>query len=582
MGVVFLGEAADGRAVAVKVIQSSLSGDRVYLERFRREVAAAQKVRSRVTVAVLDADPDALTPWVAFEYVEGPNLQDVVEAAIPRLSASIGIMTGIAEALVAIHQVGIVHRDLKPSNVLCPPDGVRVIDFGIAAALEATSLTRGGLVGSPGWLAPEQITGEPLTTAVDVFAWGCVALYTSTGRLAFGGSENSTPALIYRVVNAEPDLTGVPEELIEPVSAALAKRAGDRPDINDVLRMMLPGRRVNPSPAAPARQWPAPDGGQTPAPPPPPTAALAGAPAPVGSPWAPGALSWPPPPSGPPQPAPAGYPTPSGPPPALPPQPPPPYYQTPISQPPAYQTPSGGPGWQSTAPVWGPPPPVTTPGSPPPKKKRLGLMIGIPAGVIAVIVVLAIIGATTGSSKSTTTTTVPATTLPATTVPAPATTAPPTPAGVVALSQLLPSDVTASNCTQDQSPPKGLIGLASALICSPAHLPGGQVFAFQFDNPTDYAASLTAFNTFKGFDPTNAGSTCPPGTNPQDSTGWHNNAFPAMDGQILECLSVGTTDSQPDYIWTYPTENAIMDAQAAAATSFTALDSWWTQDAPPP
>ena len=120
------------------------------------------------------------------------------------------------------------------------------------------------------------------------------------------------------------------------------------------------------------------------------------------------------------------------------------------------------------------------------------------------------------------------------------------------------------------------------MICTPAHLAGGQVFAFQFDSAADYTASLPILNKFKGFDPAQAGSTCPPGSNPQDSIGWHNTAFPSMDGQILECLSVGTSDAQPDYIWTYPTENAVMDAQAAANSSFTDLDNWWTQDAPPP
>jgi serine/threonine protein kinase len=222
MGVVYLAEAPNGRPIAVKVIQAALAHDQVFRDRFRREVAAARRVRSRVTVAVLDADADSENPWVAFEYVEGPNLQDVVDAGTPRLSASIGILTGIAEALVAIHQVGIIHRDLKPSNVLCPPDGVKVIDFGIAAALEATTTTRTGLMGTPAWLSPEQITGQSLTTAVDVFAWGCIGLYTTTGRLAFAsGGEDSPPALIYRVVNAEPDLSDVPDELIEPISAAL-------------------------------------------------------------------------------------------------------------------------------------------------------------------------------------------------------------------------------------------------------------------------------------------------------------------------------------------------------------------------
>lgn len=204
--------------------------------------------------------------------------------------------------------------------------------------------------------------------------------------------------------------------------------------------------------------------------------------------------------------------------------------------------------------------------------------------MIVLIVVIAIVASSLGSSSTKVTTGT-------TTVPSTSTTVPPTtststsstPPGVTPLAQLLPSDVDAPvDCTHNSSPPTGLTGLTNGLVCSPKDLSGAQIFAFQFDTPADYASSLVALNKFKGFDPSTAGSTCPPGAVSQDSVGWHNTAFPSRSGQLLECLSVGTNNTQPDYIWTYPTENAIMDAQAAENSTFAALDAWWTKDAPPP
>jgi serine/threonine protein kinase len=235
MGVVFLAESSDGRRVAVKMIRSELTQDAVVRQRFLREVNAARQVRSPVTAQVLDADAESSPPWVAFEYIDSPNLEEVVEDQLPRLSAAIGILSGIAEALLAIHHEGIIHRDLKPSNILCPPNGVKVIDFGIAAAKESTALTASGLIGTPAWLSPEQILGQPLTAAVDVFAWGCVAVYTLTGRLPFSGAEDSPAALYYRIVNASVDLTGIPPQLLRPVAAALAKDPRERPPVPALL-----------------------------------------------------------------------------------------------------------------------------------------------------------------------------------------------------------------------------------------------------------------------------------------------------------------------------------------------------------
>jgi hypothetical protein len=179
-----------------------------------------------------------------------------------------------------------------------------------------------------------------------------------------------------------------------------------------------------------------------------------------------------------------------------------------------------------------------------------------------------------------TTTTVESTTLsPASTSTSSTTTV--TVPGVDPLAELLPKDVTESQCSAYRSPPPGLAQTSAALICPSPNLPGGQIFAFQFVTAAAYSTGIQALNKFKGFDASTAGSTCPPAFNPQDKTGWQNDDFPSQPEQILECLSVGSGAAQPDYIWTYPSEFAILDAQAAPHSSFAALDRWWTKEAPP-
>jgi hypothetical protein len=213
----------------------------------------------------------------------------------------------------------------------------------------------------------------------------------------------------------------------------------------------------------------------------------------------------------------------------------------------------------------------------------LALAIGIPVGVVALIVVVALIASSSGSSNSNAVTT---TTVGRTSTTGSATTSTTaqatTPQGVTPLAQLLPSDVDASVDCVHYTSPANLTALSNSLSCSPKNLSGGQIFAFQFNTPADYAAGLVALNKFKVFDSSTAGSSCPPGADSQDSIGWHNNAFPSRSGQLLECLSVGANNIQPNYIWTYPTENAIIDAQGADNSTFTALDDWWTKFAPPP
>ena len=229
MGTVYLARSAGGRRVAVKVARPELSDDDRFRERFRNEVAMARAVGGFWTAAVVDADPDAARPWLATEYVAGPTLHDVVAAHGPMREPELRTLgAGLAEALIAIHATGLVHRDLKPSNVLLGSDGPRVIDFGIAKALETTGLTATGmLIGTPGYLSPEQIAGGPVTAASDVFALGSVLVYAATGTGPFGTGDAAQ--LMYRVVNGPPRLDGVPAGVLPLITRCLARTAADRP-----------------------------------------------------------------------------------------------------------------------------------------------------------------------------------------------------------------------------------------------------------------------------------------------------------------------------------------------------------------
>jgi hypothetical protein len=235
MGRVYLARSRGGRRVALKVIRPELADDPDFRARFAREVASARAVSGAFTVAVLDADPEAATPWLATEYVPGPSLSAAVREHGPLPLDSVrALAAGLAEALEAIHAAGVVHRDLKPSNVLLAADGPRVIDFGISRAAEATELTRTGMVvGSPGFMSPEQIEGSAVTPATDVFSLGAVLAFAATGAGPFG--EGATPALLYRVVHSEPKLEGVPGPLRGLIAACLAKEAAARPTPDGLL-----------------------------------------------------------------------------------------------------------------------------------------------------------------------------------------------------------------------------------------------------------------------------------------------------------------------------------------------------------
>ncbi|MEE6270260.1 serine/threonine-protein kinase [Streptomyces sp. VTCC 41912] len=231
MGRVYLGRSAGGRTVAVKAVHAQYAADEQFRARFRREVASARRVGGAWTAPVLDADPDAPVPWVATGYVAGPSLARAVADHGPLADRAVRALgAGLAEALSAVHALGLVHRDVKPSNVLLTLDGPRLIDFGIARATDGTaSLTSTGVsVGSPGYMAPEQILGKGAGAAADVFSLGAVLAYAATGAGPFSG--DSSAALLYKVVHEEPELG--PElvgDLRELVAACLAKEAVRRP-----------------------------------------------------------------------------------------------------------------------------------------------------------------------------------------------------------------------------------------------------------------------------------------------------------------------------------------------------------------
>ncbi|WP_214405053.1 serine/threonine-protein kinase [Pseudonocardia lacus] len=230
MGRVYLGRTPEGRRAAVKVIRDDLAGDTGFRHRFRREVSAALSVAGLFTARVLDADPQADQPWLATEFVDGPSLADAVATTGPMPPARVlALAHGLAEALGAIHAAGLVHRDLKPANVLLSPTGPKVIDFGIAWSAGGTQLTgTGQMVGTPEYMAPEQIsgtgTGGPPT---DVFALGSTLVFAATGHSPFAADQPA--AALFRIVQGEPDLSGVPGSLLDLVRACLDKDPGRRP-----------------------------------------------------------------------------------------------------------------------------------------------------------------------------------------------------------------------------------------------------------------------------------------------------------------------------------------------------------------
>ncbi|MGX4657998.1 serine/threonine-protein kinase [Micromonospora sp. SCSIO 07396] len=243
MGSVFLARSPQGRRVAVKVVRAELSHDDEFRGRFRSEVNRARQVPPFCTAEVLDADPDHDPPYLVVEYVEGPSLAQVIRDGGPLGAAQLhGIAVGVATALTAIHGAGVIHRDLKPANVLVAPGGIKVIDFGIARAFEATSQhTRTHqMVGTVSYMAPERFdtgSGRAVGPAADVFAWGAVVAYAATGRNPFGGDSATATAM--RILTQPPDLTGLQGPLRELVSRALEKDPDVRPTARELLDGLL-------------------------------------------------------------------------------------------------------------------------------------------------------------------------------------------------------------------------------------------------------------------------------------------------------------------------------------------------------
>ncbi|TRO58175.1 protein kinase domain-containing protein [Streptomyces sp. IB201691-2A2] len=254
MGQVYLARSPGGRLTAVKTIHEHLAADPHYRERFRREATAARRVTGAYTAPVLDADPDALLPWLATTFLPGVTLSRAVAKTGPLSAPAVcALAAALAEALRDIHAAGLVHRDLKPSNILVTRDGPRVIDFGIARAQDDRALTEtGGMIGTPGYMSPEQILDGPaVTAATDIFALGAVLTFAATGRNAFGAA--SVPALLYQIVHEEPELDDVPVELglKDLIDACLDKSPGNRPDAAAILH-----RLVTPAPSAWWREEP--------------------------------------------------------------------------------------------------------------------------------------------------------------------------------------------------------------------------------------------------------------------------------------------------------------------------------------
>ncbi|QIY72452.1 serine/threonine-protein kinase [Streptomyces sp. RLB1-33] len=241
MGRVYLARSDRGRTVAVKLVREELAAQEEFRARFRQEVQAARRVGGLWTAPVLDADTEAAVPWVATGYVAGPSLQTVVghdHGALPERSVRI-LAAGLAHALKDIHAAGLIHRDLKPSNVLVTIDGPRVIDFGIARALETVTdgglTSTGALVGSPGFMAPEQVRGDRVTPACDVFCLGSVLSYAATGVQPFGAASSGVHATMFRIAQEDPDLDGVPEGLADLVRHCLRKDPAARPGLDEIL-----------------------------------------------------------------------------------------------------------------------------------------------------------------------------------------------------------------------------------------------------------------------------------------------------------------------------------------------------------